>query len=420
MTRTGRSADDVPAAAPRRRVLMSAYACGPGEGSEPGTGWQFAVAAAAHHDVWLLTRRRFERSIEAELAADPDLGARLRPVYVELHPRIMRWKRGALGVYWYYLAWQRSAERVARRLWEQVGGFDVTHHVTFASDWLPVGVRRLRSPRFVWGPVGGATYVPWSQVRWLGLRGTVAELVRHGSTSLARRAWGDAAARRSDLVVAHNDDVARRFGHRPVVVEPNPAMTAEEMAAPPAAPPHESPSGGAVHEALFVGRLVAWKGTRLAVAAVAHNPGWTLTFVGDGPDRAEILRRARRHGAAERVRVVGALPREEVLRRMRQADALLLPSLHDSASWVTAEAVTLGLPVVCVDLGGPPVVMDGHGVAVPPGRTTDRDLARALDVVLDTPREPSRRWAADRLPSMLQQWYGSADDGAGGQATSSS
>lgn len=38
------------------RVLVSAYACTPGRGSEPGAGWEWAAAAARENWVLLLTR----------------------------------------------------------------------------------------------------------------------------------------------------------------------------------------------------------------------------------------------------------------------------------------------------------------------------------------------------------------------------
>ena len=57
---------------PRRlRVLMSAYACEPGKGSEPGVGWNLAKAMATRHDVWVVTRANNRPVIESELEEQP-------------------------------------------------------------------------------------------------------------------------------------------------------------------------------------------------------------------------------------------------------------------------------------------------------------------------------------------------------------
>jgi len=79
-----------------------------------------------------------------------------------------------------------------------------------------------------------------------------------------------------------------------------------------------------------------------------------------------------------------------------------------AASWVTAESVMLGTPVVCLAVGGPPLVMDGHGVAVVPGPQVVEDLARALDTAARLPSRVSTRWLESRLPHLLDEWYSRA------------
>ncbi len=63
-----------------------------------------------------------------------------------------------------------------------------------------------------------------------------------------------------------------------------------------------------------------------------------------------------------------------------EADVLLFPSLHDEGPMVVAEALSIGLPVICLDRGG---ARDFGGIAVRVGsvrRTVDR-LARAMTCV---------------------------------------
>ena len=77
---------------------------------------------------------------------------------------------------------------------------------------------------------------------------------------------------------------------------------------------------------------------------------------------------------------------------------LLHPALHEEAGLGIAEALSLGVPVVCLDHGGPAEIVrwwpSGHVALVPPGRPepTARRLAAAVDAALDaqtpTPTEP--------------------------------
>ncbi|MET1156402.1 glycosyltransferase [Arthrobacter sp.] len=394
----------------RRRVLMSAYACGPGMGSEPGAGWAFAEAAARHSDVWVITRRRFEPQIRAALAADPALASRLHPVYLDLPNWCLRLKKQHRDVYWYYPLWQRLVGQKALELHREVQ-FDVAHHVTFASDWMPCGLTALPAAvPLVWGPVGGASYVPVRLLHWLGLRGALIELGRRAVTETFRRIFADRMARRAHLVVGLNEDVRRRFADAPaVVVEPNAVVEAGQVAVVRSGPPSR------VRTAVFVGRLVSWKGTRLAVDALSHPAAgnWRLEFIGSGPDRRWIEAEAARRGLADRVSCRGQLPREDVLKALADADAMLFPTLHDSAPWAVAEACAAGLPVICVDLAGPPVFVrrtsDGSSHIVDVGPGMPARLAAALRDTGASPRPaPSSRWSSSRIPMLLDAWYGQA------------
>jgi len=78
---------------------------------------------------------------------------------------------------------------------------------------------------------------------------------------------------------------------------------------------------------------------------------------------------------------------------------------------VVAEAIQVGCPVVCLDVGGPAMlVSDGGGVAVPVGRRLPERLAAA---VREAERGPfSDRWDMTRLPDRLTEWYDLACDTA--------
>ncbi|ADB31827.1 glycosyl transferase group 1 [Kribbella flavida DSM 17836] len=388
--------------APRPKVLISAYACRPTGGSEPGAGWAWAKAAARDHDVWLLTRGKFAPEIAEELAVRPVPGLTLVPL--ELPKWLLKLRRRHADVYWYYPLWQRLAGRTAERLHQQ-HGFDVVHHLTFAVDWMPAGVVRRSTAKVIWGPVGGSTAVPLPMAHWLGPRGLAGELVRRAWTGVARRVVGRHLAQTADLVVAQNNDVAEQFAPhaRELVVQPNVAIRRFASAS----GPYEPYGGPGEKTALFVGRLIPWKGLLLAISALARPEAahWELRVIGDGPDWRRAERHAEQLGVRDRVEFVGQLPREEVLAALLRADALLAPSLREAAGWAVTEALASGCPVVCVDRGGPSVIVGpGEGVAVPWRGDVVGELARGL-ASLTGRIHPVDRWGPDRLPALLATWY---------------
>ncbi len=389
---------------PALRVLLSAYACAPDWGSEPEIGWQTLRAAASRHDVWVLTQPRFVPLIEQGMAGEPWAGR----VHLEAVPPDMPEATGMAGHLRIHAAhdrWQRRAARRAAALHERVR-FDVVHHCTLAAYWVRIGVAAVDAP-LVLGPVGGAVNTPLPLLPELGARGLAEELTRRLTRRLIAAAPPVRRSRRGAAVVlTQNRETARRF-RRP---RPLPNALCVDLTGTPA-PPARTPT--VVHAA----RLVPWKGTRLAVRAMRHvRAPVSLEVYGDGPEAERLRRAARRWGVEHRVRLHGSVDRAELVRRLAQASAVLHPSLHDEGSTVTAEALTLGTPSVCLDHGGPPEVHrhwpQVRSVAVPvstPERTA-RALAAALDEVLaaGTTLEPVQKPSVDYAASVLDVYEDAA------------
>jgi len=387
----------------RLRVLISAYACGPVSEPEASAGWQVATAAARTHDVWVITRPRFREAIDAALATDAALRRRLHVAYLDLPPKVVRRKRRGWDLYWYYPLWQRALGRRARSL-HDVTRFDVAHHVTFANDWMPCGLTALRDVPLVWGPVGGSSTLPIRHLsRWLGVRGTLTELVRSLTTTIFRRLWAAPVAKRASLIVAQNPDVGRMFQpfNDAVVVEPNACL--DDL-------PARVTSAVQPRHAVFAGRLLAWKGAAIAIEALARPQAadWTLTIFGDGYERRRLERLRSRLGLDDRVAFAGHRPRPEVLDAIARAEAFVFPSMHDQAGWVAAEASTMGCPVVCLPLGGPPLLAGDNAYIADLRGDLPGAVAHQLVAAATAGGRPHDRWSAHRLPALVDGWYRTA------------
>jgi len=396
------------------KILMSAYACGPGRGSEPGAGWAWACAAAQAHDVWVLTHTSNRVSITAALAQNHELAQRLHPVYLQnaRWGRLLR-RRGPTR-FLYYLIWQLTRCRQETRQLHRTVGFDVCHHLTYAADWMPAGVSALRGVPFVWGPVGGSSTTGGPRL-WamLGLRAFVTEALRAGVLGAARLLVGRPLARQASLVIGQNADVAAALAPVPVTVAPNVALDVRR-------PMSSRPDAGDSRTAVYAGRLIAWKGLRLALQALRRPEAsaWRLEIYGDGPQRTNLEKLIRRWKLSGRVRLHGSRPRADVLDALAAADAYLFPSLHDSAGWSVAEAMAVGCPVVCLDAGGPPTLVGpGDGIVV----SREGDVVGRLACALEDARMLQPRpeqWSASRLPGLLDELYSGLVPVRGRQETS--
>ncbi|MGQ0576767.1 MAG: glycosyltransferase [Pseudonocardia sp.] len=379
------------------RVLVAAYACHPDQGSEPGAGWQWLAAIAMNHRVTLLTGVDVDDRLEREIDR---LGLPVDVVRVGTPADVIhidsRWRHLRYGA-WVWCAARRAAA-VERR-----GGVAVAHHLTYASDWLPTPLTRLRRTPIVWGPVGGATYPHRGLVLGLPVRSRLFEWARRTVSSISRRTLAAGSIHRTALIVALNRDTADVFAGRRVVVEPNAALD-HALLPEPADPPER----GAGRRAVYAGRLVAWKGLALALAALADHraANWHLDVFGSGPERTNLDAQARRLGVADRVRFHGVVARPTVLAAMTGADAFVFPSLHDSAPWAVAEAAALGVPVLCFDAGAAPTLAGPCARLLDTASPVASIASRLAEVAAARPpRTPHRAFSRDRLPEVVDSWY---------------
>ena len=161
---------------------------------------------------------------------------------------------------------------------------------------------------------------------------------------------------------------------------------------------------------VFVGRLQPFKGTDVAVQALAELrnmvPDARLVIVGgDSPrgNRGERMRlrlAARRLGVADRLRFLEPVPHNELADLYRAADVVVVPSASESFGLVALEAAACGTPVVATDVGGlRQLVRDGEtGYLV--GSRDPSSFAAALSRVLADPSARERLGAnAVRLAS---------------------
>lgn len=382
----------------RPHVLVAAYACHPDRGSEPGAGWQWVRAIAQRHDVTLLTGQDRDDRLETEvarLALSVDVIRIMTPA--DRIGRDSRWR------YLRYGMWLAAAACRAARL-ESSTEFVVAHHLTYASDWLPSPLAALRRTPFVWGPVGGATYSRAGIDDGAPMRSRLVDMVREGVGRLSRRTLAASTVERAGLIVALNKDTASAFSGRPLVIEPNAALEYEVF--PPITPPTATSNG--TKRAVCAGRLLPWKGVRLALLALSEQrcAGWTLDVFGEGSDRGDLEKFTRNLGISQRVTFHGNIPRTDLLASLSQADAFIFPSLHDSAPWVVAEAAAVGVPILCFDAGAA-TMLAGPCARLIDTREPSSSIAALLDDIRVEPqaRTPHREFSADRLVDRAEAWY---------------
>ncbi|MDK2743955.1 MAG: glycosyltransferase family 4 protein [Nitrospira sp. BO4] len=346
----------------RRRILVAAYACEPNQGSEPGVGWHWVQEISRENETWVITRSNNKSAIEA--AQRPTSNANLRFEYVDLPRCLAFWKRKQRGIRTYYYLWQFAALVRGYSLHRRMR-FHLSHHVTFVNAWMGTFLGLLPGP-FIWGPIGNTPRFPQQllpdmKVRCKDfLRVTIQLLGR----SFEPLYW--ISLFRASQVVVINHELSRTFPLRwlgQYKLQIQSAIGVDRVDKWPDRLP--SPQT----EILFVGRLVTMKGAHLALDAfgllASKHPNAKLTLLGSGPEELRLRRRIEGYSWQERVKFVTWQPLHAVSRFMSEAHIFLFPSM-EAAGMVVLEAMASGLPVVCLDYGGPgTMVTDACGIKVP-------------------------------------------------------
>jgi glycosyltransferase involved in cell wall biosynthesis len=201
--------------------------------------------------------------------------------------------------------------------------------------------------------------------------GTLDEFQRTGGVrTLVLRSTRTLSLRRARHVFcpsAYLRDVALRWGLDPerVSVLPNPAPPIPELPERNELRRELDLEGDVV---VFAGRLGPQKAVGVLLEALTGVAGVSLVVAGDGPEREELERRASELGLDGRVRFLGSVPRDAVLRLFHAADASVLPSAWENFPHTVVESLAVGCPVIATAVGGvPEVVRDGeNGLLVAP------------------------------------------------------
>jgi glycosyltransferase involved in cell wall biosynthesis len=349
------------------KVILSAYACEPGKGSEPGVGWKWANGLAGRVDLDVLTRESNRAVIEAAVGGSV-VGSPLRSVRFHYHdlsaPFLWLKKRRILPTMGYYFLWQWSVARKFRSLAEST---DIVHHLTFCTLLCP-GFWKLRKAAFVVGPVGAPLVNP----HYIGLFGGGAPIQRLRGLVMNRflhLPWLKKMLTNAAAVFPANSETRELLNRHGIATR----EVMLDTGAPDPAPLAGRTMKDGACRFLYAGVLERRKGLELALRAFAKAlegeaaPNIRFGILGNGPDRGRLESLAGALGIADRVDFMGAVPQAEVARRFAEADVFVFTSVRDTSAGVNLEAMAAGLPVLCLaHQGVADITDDSCAVRVPP------------------------------------------------------
>jgi len=371
----------------RLRVLASAFTCcppgNPGfTGGESLLGWNILNQIARHHDVWALTQEVDRPNIEQ--APPGSFSPNIRFVYVGLPFFLNSLLRIQGGHQIYYYLWQIKASSVAKKL-NKARSFDLFHHVTYRNDWMASFIGARVPVPYVRGPGGGAHRTPGSLQSEYPVGGRIWEKVRSIGQWLFRHdPYFIAGHNRASAILLCNrdsvDSLPKKWTHKAYLF-PVSGVSTEDL--------NWSTKAAAdkgIFSVVTAGSLIRVKGFGLTIKSFKEfsdsHPDSRLTIYGGGPEEPHLRELVEQAQLQDKVELAGAVPRNELLDQIASCDVFMFPSLRDGGGSVVIEAMSVGRPVVCLDIGGPGMhITEDCGIKVAPGapKETITSLAKALE-----------------------------------------
>jgi glycosyltransferase involved in cell wall biosynthesis len=343
------------------KALLIAEECNPQWVSVPLVGWSLYKAIAGKTEAHLVTQVRNREALQqAGLVEGRDFTIidteRLQRPIFKLAQRLGReqgkawtsWTALMAVTYPYFehLIWKKLGSRIAAH------EFDVVHRLTPLSPTVPSLLarkcRRAGVP-FVLGPLNGG--VPWPkgfdrarrrEREWLSyVRGAYKLLPGYSATRRTASA----------ILIASRDtwgQMSRRYRSKCFYLPENAIDPARFTA-------RRARFASRPLRAVFVGRLVPYKGADIlleAAASLLKGGDMTLEIIGDGPQMPELRQQISSLGLGDSVKLAGWVAHEQVQHHLAAADLFTFPSIREFGGGVALEAMAVGAVPVVVNYGG--------------------------------------------------------------------
>ena len=352
------------------KILMSAYACEPGAGSEYGVGWMVPTTMARKYpeqQFYVLTRSRCREKIEKVLASDPTL-ANLHFLFYDI-PSWMFYKnemKSNWGEQFNYLLWQLLSRKYVRKMHKTLH-IDLFHHLTFNQYRTPSPGFWLDIP-FVMGPIGGAECIApafWEDLEPYTVK---KEGIRQKGKDLKIFKWFNTRKKNNKVILCsckENLNRLKPYGNKSrLELMPAIAFDKKDFAD---ISQNETQD---TFDMIYAGKAWDWKGIHifLKAAKVAlmdklsakNQQKWSIKLIGIRfeEEQKKVMGWVDELGLQNHVTLIPFIQRSELLKMLANCSLSVYPAFRDSGSMSVLEACALGCPSICFNAGGQDVFSD--------------------------------------------------------------
>jgi len=353
----------------RLKVLVTAHEISPILGSECLSGWNVLTRLGFFHDLVILYAesnqfgtQKYKEQIEnyllktrqfpsIEFIAIPQ--PYLTKIIAKIN-KIISSKKTSVGLsFLYFLGvkiWEKRVFMFVSKIIKE-RHFDIIHHFNHLSFREPGYLWKIDVP-FIWGPMSGLSRVPMSFLSSMPLGeilyNTLRNFLNNYQHFVNRRITK--AIKKSKLIYFVTTDDGSFIKGKNCRTKNLLDMGGNEVVK-----YKNKLSQSDLIKILWVGRFSYLKALDLLLRAIDSSDilrkHLQINIVGDGPQK-KYYQNIAFDLKLLNINWLGQIPKDQVLRNMRESDVLVHTSIKEAASAVILESLSAGLPVVCHDSFG--------------------------------------------------------------------
>ena len=397
----------------RLNVLVSAHELNPYGGSECAEGWNVIIRLAKYHNLTIIyasgsqfNPTSYSNGIKEYFSRNPNLynitfipvdQTKTTLLLANINRKLSKQKSSIGNPFLYYIGyslWQRKAYKVAKMLC-QSNSFDIIHHLTSISFREPGFLWKLPIP-FIWGPTGGLSRIPFQFYKLVGYGTFSKELIRNSVNKIQfiTNPRINQALKKSALIYTFSIEDQNMFykksGKKPKVLLDAAAYTSFKGDIKPL-------DNSQPISVVWCGELIKRKSLDIILYAISRDlhlkDNLILKIVGSGPLENYYKNLAESLHLNNCIKWFGQVNRQTVFDIMTNSDLLVHSSYREATSHVIPEALSHGLPVICHDINGMSIAIDGKcGIKIPLNspESSIEGFKNALLKIINNPQELER------------------------------
>ncbi|MEO8617233.1 MAG: glycosyltransferase [Luteolibacter sp.] len=360
------------------KILVSAYACDPYRGSEPGVGWTAVCRMARKHDVYVLTdfhnRAGWDKAAQEGIIPHNVAVKFLRDRSACSENRLIAHLQSWMN----YASFNRQV-LAAALAWHAEENFDLCHQVTIAGWRMPSPLWQLPIP-FIWGPIGGAGFIPHEFRSMLSPSSRVFESARDLNTWVSSRSKAFRKCIENAAVVFTANEETEEFlkpfrGKRALVRLPIASLPLEKVER--FKRPGDMGTRNGPLRLFAGGNMEGRKGLNLALKALAlvakQGVDFRYVIAGGGPEIAALQQLSTKLGLDRNVEFNNGYSGDAYIHALHETDVYFLPSFRESTPVTLLEAYLAGCFPVVADTSA-----QGEIVRLAGGKAVNADTQDAM------------------------------------------